>query len=95
MTTSDDKKYVICNASEGEPYSLKDQYILKNYPGKVIAGVKLAMETVGAKTAYICINEAYYRQFKETIGEIIKDMPIEFFKKTAGLSAKSCLNLLK
>ena len=29
-----EKKYVICNASEGEPGVMKDGFILENYPEK-------------------------------------------------------------
>ncbi len=37
------KKYVICNASEGEPGIMKDYYILKHYPEDVVNGIKIAI----------------------------------------------------
>ncbi|MCK4553397.1 hypothetical protein KAU19_00335, partial [Candidatus Parcubacteria bacterium] len=39
-----DKKYVICNASEGEPGIKKDGYILEHYPERVIDGMKIAID---------------------------------------------------
>ena len=48
------KKYIICNASEGEPEVFKDGFILKNYAKEVVEGIKLALDTVEAQSAYIC-----------------------------------------
>jgi len=74
-------KYVICNASEGEPGMNKDKYILENFLNDVILGIKLAMDTVGAKTGYIYINPEYYDIFKNKLIEAIGNLPIELFKK--------------
>ncbi|MCX6796810.1 MAG: hypothetical protein NTW06_04945 [Candidatus Falkowbacteria bacterium] len=38
-----EKKYVVCNASEGEPGVEKDYFILTNYPERVIEGMKIAI----------------------------------------------------
>lgn len=82
-----DKKYVICNGSEGEPGSSKDKHILKNWPEEVINGMKIAMETVGADTGYIYLNEDYYKNFKESLAKIIGNLPIEFARKPHGYLA--------
>lgn len=82
-----DKKYVICNASEGEPGSSKDKHILENWPEEVINGIKIAMETVGADTGYIYLNEDYYKIFKEPLAKIIGNLPIEFARKPHGYLA--------
>jgi NADH:ubiquinone oxidoreductase subunit F (NADH-binding) len=37
------KKYIICNGSEGEPGVFKDGYILKNYLEEVVNGIKIAL----------------------------------------------------
>ena len=39
-----DKKYVICNASEGEPGVKKDGYILENFGERMIDGMKIAID---------------------------------------------------
>ncbi|MEI6597358.1 MAG: iron hydrogenase, partial [bacterium] len=38
------KKYVVCNAAEGEPGVYKDGYILEHYPERVIDGMKIAID---------------------------------------------------
>ena len=39
-----DQKYVICNASEGEPGVKKDGYLLENFGERVIDGMKIAID---------------------------------------------------
>lgn len=39
-----EKKYVVCNASEGEPGVKKDGYILEHYPERVIDGMRIALD---------------------------------------------------
>jgi len=39
-----DTKYIICNASEGEPGVKKDGYILEHFPERVINGMKIAID---------------------------------------------------
>ena len=75
------KKYVVCNASEGEPGVKKDFYILKNYPEKMIDGMKIAIDFLSAEKAYIYINPEYYKFFYKKLTEIIAGAPIEIFKK--------------
>ncbi|HTX86466.1 MAG TPA: NADH-ubiquinone oxidoreductase-F iron-sulfur binding region domain-containing protein [Candidatus Nanoarchaeia archaeon] len=60
-------KYVICNASEGEPNVFKDAYILKNWPEKVIDGMVAAMDFLKEHEVqvegYIFINPEYDKKF--------------------------------
>ena len=65
-------KYVVCNASEGEPGVRKDFHILENYPEKVFAGMLLAMDFLESKQAYLYINRDYYQKLKEKIDPFIK-----------------------
>lgn len=50
-------KYVICNASEGEPLIHKDLYILKNFPEEVFLGMKVAMDFLASRQAYLNIQQ--------------------------------------
>jgi NADH:ubiquinone oxidoreductase subunit F (NADH-binding) len=77
-------KYVICNASEGEPNVFKDGHILNNYIDDVIEGIDVAMRTIGAKKAYIYINKVYYNKLKQKIEKAIGNKSIVLFKKTVG-----------
>jgi len=78
---SGEKKYVICNASEGEPNVFKDDYILEHYAAEVVEGIVLAMETIGAAEAYIYLNPHYFDKYEIKLKEIIDDKPIHLFKK--------------
>ncbi len=76
-----DKKYIICNASEGEPGVFKDGFIFKIHPERVIDGMSLAMEFLGANQAYIYINEAYYEKYSRILKKLINNRNIRIFKK--------------
>jgi NADH:ubiquinone oxidoreductase subunit F (NADH-binding) len=76
-------KYVICNASEGEPNVFKDGYILRNYLREVIDGIDLAMKTIGAETGYIYINSNYCKEMEEKIRSEIGKRKIIIFEKKA------------
>lgn len=78
------KKYVICNASEGEPGVFKDGFILENWPEEVINGIKIAISEMGAEKAYIYINKDYYLKFKKILEKLTVNSPIVIFKKTGG-----------
>jgi NADH:ubiquinone oxidoreductase subunit F (NADH-binding) len=79
-----DKKYVICNASEGEPCVFKDKHIIKNYPEEMINGIVLAMKAVGSFEAWIYLNKDYYLKYSNNLKKIIGKKKINLFKKTGG-----------
>lgn len=78
------KKYIICNASEGEPMVFKDKYILEKYPEDLVYGIKIALETISDSFAYIYLNHQFFQQFKTTLEKLTKDLPITLFEKTGG-----------
>jgi NADH:ubiquinone oxidoreductase subunit F (NADH-binding)/NADH:ubiquinone oxidoreductase subunit E len=53
-------KYIICNADEGEPGTIKDRYLLEGDPHKVLEGMALAGYAVGASQGYIYCRGEYY-----------------------------------
>lgn len=75
------QKYVICNASEGEPNVFKDGFILENYMEEVVKGMVLAMETIGASEAYLYLNPDYFEKYKEKLENLITGKNIKLFKK--------------
>lgn len=77
-------KYVICNVAEGEPEVFKDFYILQKYPKEVIDGMRLALRTIKAKTAFMYIKKKYYRKLKKKLIKLTHDFPIELFEKPEG-----------
>ncbi|MEM4662623.1 MAG: NADH-ubiquinone oxidoreductase-F iron-sulfur binding region domain-containing protein [Candidatus Diapherotrites archaeon] len=53
------KRYVICNADEGEPGTFKDRLILTKIPLNVIEGIIIACYAVGANEAFIYLRGEY------------------------------------
>ena len=78
------QKYIICNASEGEPDVFKDGYLLENYPQEVIEGIKIALSVFENSFAYIYLRKDYYQRFKNKLEKLIKGLPIVLFKETGG-----------
>ncbi len=48
-----DKKYVICNADEGDPGAFMDRSILEGDPHSIIEGMMLGAYAMGADEGYI------------------------------------------
>ncbi|MCX6789338.1 MAG: hypothetical protein NTZ42_01885 [Candidatus Gribaldobacteria bacterium] len=74
-------KYIVCNASEGEPLVFKDKYLLENYPQEVINGLKIALKTIRHSQAYIYLNKDYFQLFKKPLENLIAKLPIKLFEK--------------
>lgn len=70
--TKDSPKYVVCNASEGEPGIFKDIYLLKNHLEEVMLGMKLAMDYLKTKEGYLNINKVYYANIKKKLDHLIR-----------------------
>jgi len=79
-----DKKYIICNGSEGEPKNFKDKFILENYPEIVIEGIKTALEAIDNSSAFIYLRKDYYQKFNDNLKKLIKGLPIKIIKKQGG-----------
>lgn len=54
-----DRKYVICNADEGEPGTFKDRRILEEHPEKVIAGMAVCARAIGAQKGIMYLRGEY------------------------------------
>jgi [NiFe] hydrogenase diaphorase moiety large subunit len=55
-----DKKYVICNADEGEPGTFKDREILQRVPYKVLTAMVACAHVIGAKEGFIYLRNEYW-----------------------------------
>jgi [NiFe] hydrogenase diaphorase moiety large subunit len=55
-----DKKYVICNADEGEPGTFKDRVLLTEYPELVFEGMIIAGYTIGADEGIVYLRGEYF-----------------------------------
>ncbi len=54
-----DKKYVICNADEGDPGAFMDRSILEGDPHSVIEGMMICAYAIGASEGYIYCRAEY------------------------------------
>ncbi|MDE5419538.1 NADH-quinone oxidoreductase subunit E [Labilibaculum sp. DW002] len=83
------KKYVICNADEGEPGTFKDREILTRVPHKVLAGMAMCAKIIGAKEGYIYLRGEYkflvpdlkkeLRKFHDILDELGLNFRVEIF----------------
>jgi NADH-quinone oxidoreductase subunit F len=53
-------KYIICNADEGEPGTIKDRYLMEGDPHRVLEGMAIGGFAVGANFGYIYCRGEYY-----------------------------------
>jgi NADH:ubiquinone oxidoreductase subunit F (NADH-binding)/NADH:ubiquinone oxidoreductase subunit E len=58
------EKYIVCNADESEPGTIKDRFILTNIPHLVIEGMILAGLLTGAQKGILYIRHEYDEQEK-------------------------------
>jgi NADH-quinone oxidoreductase subunit F len=54
-----DKKYIICNADEGDPGAFMDRSVLEGDPHSVIEGMMIAAYAIGADEGYIYVRAEY------------------------------------
>lgn len=67
-----DKKYVICNADEGEPGTFKDREILTRVAHKVLTGMAICGRIIGSNEGFIYLRGEYKYLVKELNAEIDK-----------------------
>ncbi len=54
-----DKKYVICNADEGDPGAFMDRSVLEGDPHKVLEGMAICGYAIGSDEGYIYVRAEY------------------------------------
>lgn len=86
------KKYVICNADEGEPGTFKDREILDKVAMKVLTGMAICAHTVGSDEGYIYLRGEYnflIPALQKTIDEFNANMKKRGFKFHIGIKSGS------
>jgi len=94
-----DRKYIVCNADEGDPGAFMDRAVLESDPHRVLEGMLVGAYATGAREGYIYIRAEYplaIRRLEEAIrqaeeagllGDNILDSGFDFrlkIKKGAG-----------
>jgi NADH-quinone oxidoreductase subunit F len=54
-----DKRYIICNADEGDPGAFMDRSVLEGDPHSVLEGMAIAAYAIGANEGYIYVRAEY------------------------------------
>ena len=57
--SKNDKKYIICNADEGDPGAFMDRSVLEGDPHSVLEGMMIAAYSIGSDEAYIYVRAEY------------------------------------
>jgi bidirectional [NiFe] hydrogenase diaphorase subunit len=57
--TQRERKYVVCNADEGDPGAFMDRSVLESDPHRVLEGMAIAAYAVGASQGYIYVRAEY------------------------------------
>lgn len=57
--TASPKKYVVCNADEGDPGAFMDRSVLESDPHRVLEGMAIGAFAVGADQGYIYVRAEY------------------------------------
>lgn len=70
-----DKKYIVCNADEGDPGAFMDRSVLESDPHRVLEGMAIAGRAIGSDEAYIYVRAEYplaVRRLKKAIKDAEK-----------------------
>ncbi|MEO8066208.1 MAG: NADH-ubiquinone oxidoreductase-F iron-sulfur binding region domain-containing protein [Flavobacteriales bacterium] len=67
------RKYIVCNADEGDPGAFSDRYLLEQRPHLVLLGMMLAGYCVGADTAVLYIR-AEYPEAVDIVKQAVSDL---------------------
>jgi len=80
--TNANKKYLICNADEGEVGTFKDRHILMNDPFGLIEGICIAGLAIGAEKAYIYLRAEYHYLYDRVASAIEQSRAKGFLSHT-------------
>jgi NADH:ubiquinone oxidoreductase subunit F (NADH-binding) len=59
LNAQGDTKYIVCNADESEPGTIKDRFIMESIPHLLIEGMVIAGLVTGARQGYIYLRHEY------------------------------------
>jgi NADH-quinone oxidoreductase subunit F len=65
--SADGKKYIVCNADEGDPGAYMDRSLLEGNPHSIIEGMLIAGIAIGAKEGFIYVRSEYPLAIKHAL----------------------------
>jgi NADH:ubiquinone oxidoreductase subunit F (NADH-binding) len=81
MSAPGQRKFVVCNASEGEPGVKKDGFLLEKFPEKIFLGMHIAAEFLHAEKSILYLNPSLYKKLYVGLKKIAWDYSVEIFLK--------------
>jgi [NiFe] hydrogenase diaphorase moiety large subunit len=75
-STSDEEKYIVCNADEGEPGTFKDRVLVAEFSRLFIEGMVIAAYAIGANKGFIYLRgeyKAFLPQLNKELNELKKN----------------------
>lgn len=84
--TDDDRRFIICNADEGEPGTFKDRVLLTERPDLLIEGMTIAARAVGAREGILYLRGEYV-YLRPLIQEVLET------RRTKGLLGQNILGV--
>lgn len=76
LPDNDEKRFLLCNADEGEPGTFKDRMMMERAPHQLIEGMIMSAYAIGAQKSYIYIRGEYFKCaqiMREAIKEAYKN----------------------
>ena len=70
------KKYVVCNADEGEPGTFKDRVLLSDFPDLVFEGMVISGYAIGAQKGFMYLRGEYsylLKQLNDQLEKMLKE----------------------
>ncbi len=72
LNTNSERKYLVCNADEGDPGAFMDRAVIEGDPHRLIEGMCIAGYAIGANKGYVYIRAEYplaIERLKKAIGQ--------------------------
>lgn len=93
-TAAAERKFVICNADEGDPGAFMDRMLLESVPFRVIEGMTIAAEAIGANEGFVFVRREYPLAI-ERLKEAIKLCQEEKFLEAKPGKEGFCLKIVE
>jgi NADH-quinone oxidoreductase subunit F len=73
VLVEDGVPFVVANGGEGEPGSIKDRFIMRTRGKDVLAGLRIAMDTLGAERGYVYLKGSFAEE-ERRLSAAIREM---------------------
>jgi [NiFe] hydrogenase diaphorase moiety large subunit len=72
-TAHSEKKFIVCNADEGEPGTFKDRVLITEYPRLIFEGMVIAAFAIGSRYGFLYLR-GEYRSFRPMLEKVLYEM---------------------